>query len=220
MVTGKGFWGIEGSRYHSSRRARRRIWGPTNLWASHWLQEGDGAIPPRDPFQTYEKCILSKFADDTNLGWVLAAPDSCSAIQRNLHSLGKWTNRNLMKFVTEKCKVLSLGRNSPMHHYMLVVNCLASYFAEKHLGVLVASKLPMTQSRSLATKKADGVLGWSRTGIVSKSGNEEEGWQLFSVVPSGKTKGKGHKLKYIKFHLNTRGKKLCTESDQTLAEVA
>jgi len=27
-------------------------------------------------------------------------------------------------------------------------------------------------------------------------------------VPSGKTTGKGCKLKYIKFHLNTRGKKL------------
>lgn len=64
-----------------------------------------------------------------------------------------------MKFVTGKCKVLSLGRNSPMHHYMLVANCLASHFAEKHLGVLVASELTMTQSRSLAPKKADGVLG-------------------------------------------------------------
>ena len=112
-----------------------------------------------------------------------------------------------MKFVTGKCKVLSLGRNSPMHHYMLVADCLDSYLAEKDLGVLMASKLALIEQRSLATKRADGILGCSKKGIVSKSGNEEEGARLFSVVPSDKTRGKGRKLKYIKFHLNTRGGK-------------
>ncbi|KAK4818892.1 hypothetical protein QYF61_021409 [Mycteria americana] len=90
---------------------------------------------------------------------------------RNLNSLEKWTNRNLMKFVTGKCKVLSLRRNSPMHHYMLVTDWLDSYFAEKDLGVLVASKLTMSQQCALATKKADGILGRRRKGIFSKSGN-------------------------------------------------
>lgn len=33
-------------------------------------------------------------------------------------------------------------------------------------------------------------------------GNEEEGTQLFSVVPMGKTKENGHTLKPMKFHVN------------------
>jgi len=35
-------------------------------------------------------------------------------------------------------------------------------------------------------------------------GYEEEGDALFSVVPGGRTRGSGHILKHMKFHLNTR----------------
>lgn len=35
-------------------------------------------------------------------------------------SLEKWINRNLMMFITGKREVLSLGRNSPMHHHYML----------------------------------------------------------------------------------------------------
>lgn len=125
-----------------------------------------------------------------------------------------------MKFITGKCKVLSLGRTIPTYHDMLMANWLDSHFTEKDLRVLVARKRTISQQCALATKKADSILGCSRKGIVSKSGKEEEGAQLFSVVPSGKTRSKGCKLKYIKFHLSKRVEKVCTEGDQMLEEVA
>lgn len=50
---------------------------------------------------------LSKFADGTKL--------IGAAIQRDLDRTEKWAGKNFMKFSKGKCKVLHLGRNSPMH---------------------------------------------------------------------------------------------------------
>jgi len=76
---------------------------------------------------------------------VTDTPESGAAIPRELNSLEKWADRNLVKFNKGKCKVLHLGRISPIHQYMLGATQLESSFAKKGLGILVETKLNMSQ---------------------------------------------------------------------------
>ena len=59
----------------------------------------------------------------------------------------------------EKCKVLHLGRKNPIHQCLLGAIQLVSNLAEKDLGVLVDTKLNMSQQCALATKRANGIFG-------------------------------------------------------------
>jgi len=67
--------------------------------------------------------------------------------------LNKTSVKALMKYFVYKyimkfkgnCKVLQLGYNHPMHQYMLGAAQLESSFTEKELGVLVGTKLNMSQ---------------------------------------------------------------------------
>lgn len=73
-----------------------------------------------------------------------------------------------MKFNKGKCSVLHLGRNNPIHWYRLGADLLGSSSVEKDLGVLVDSKLTMSQPCALVAKKADGVLGCISNSITSR----------------------------------------------------
>ena len=72
-------------------------------------------------------------------------PEGCAAIQRHLNRQEKWADRNLMKFNKGKCKVLHLGRNNPMNQNTLGIDQMKSSFVEKGLGILVDTKLTMSQ---------------------------------------------------------------------------
>ncbi|KAK4811083.1 hypothetical protein QYF61_016369 [Mycteria americana] len=114
------------------------------------------------------ECTLSKFADDPKLGGEADTPEDRAASQRDLDRLEKWADRNLMQFNQGKCQVLHLGKNNPMHQYMLGAAWLESSFAERDLGVLVGTRLNMSQQCALVAKRADGILGCIRQSIASR----------------------------------------------------
>uniref|UniRef100_A0A8B9E1L1 Reverse transcriptase domain-containing protein n=1 Tax=Anser cygnoides TaxID=8845 RepID=A0A8B9E1L1_ANSCY len=115
------------------------------------------------------ECAVSKFADDSKLKGVADMPECCAALQWDLDRLENWAGRNLMKYNEGKCRVLHLGKNNPRHQYKLRTALLESNEGERDLGVLVDSKMTMSQHSALVARKASGILGCIRRGAVSRS---------------------------------------------------
>ncbi|GAB0180916.1 hypothetical protein GRJ2_000556900 [Grus japonensis] len=78
------------------------------------------------------------------------------------------SNKNLMKYNKDKCKVLHLEKHNPGVQHRLGSTWLETSSVERDLGVLVDNKLYMSERCAAMTKKANRMLGCINYGITSR----------------------------------------------------
>ena len=92
---------------------------------------------------------------------MISGADDNTTLQHDLDNLGQWSNKWLLHFNPEKCKVIHIGHSQQTMYQMSeddVTHCLQSIHEKKDLGVLVADNLKPSHQCSKVVSKAMSIL--------------------------------------------------------------
>jgi hypothetical protein len=151
----------------SERKQRVVINGANSQWSSVTSGVPQGSVLGPLLFLIYINDLdsglvskISKFADDTKLGANAADPDAVRNLQLDLDKIGEWSEKWLMPFNTDKCKVMHIGYANPSANYTLLGSQMATTNLEKDLGVYISSDLKFSTQCIEVEKRAQKLLGY------------------------------------------------------------
>ena len=98
------------------------------------------------------------FADDTKVFKGIKNDDDVTNLQHAIDEMYEWTNKWLLKFNKQKCKILHLGKNNPKHDYFIGDGTqriiLEETDLEKDLGVFLDPELNFKSHIKKTVQKA------------------------------------------------------------------
>ena len=118
-------------------------------------------------------CSMKIFADDTKAYMAIPTEKERDNLQDCIDKLNSWTDNWLLRFNTDKCKVLHIGRNNPRYNYYMTNgndrNKIEETVAEKDLGVIIDPSLDFDAHITTMVKKANKLVGMLMRSICHKS---------------------------------------------------
>ena len=87
---------------------------------------------------------MAKFADDTELFWVVKTRWDCEELQKDLSKLGEWQAKQQICFNIRKCKIMHIGAKNQNFSYQLMGSELSVMDQERDIGVLVDSLMKVS----------------------------------------------------------------------------
>ena len=99
------------------------------------------------------------FADDTTVYTKSATEEDKATLQRDLITLGSWSETWLLPFNTQKCKSLHLGHGNSKHVYTIQGVHIEQVTEERDLAVVMDEGLKFRRQATEAVSKANRVLG-------------------------------------------------------------
>ena len=105
------------------------------------------------------------FADDTKIFRQVSSKSDALRLQEDINVLNNWSEKWLLRFNTDKCHVLTLGKIDKImhtHRYELYGDELDHVFEEKDLGVIIDMDLTFEEHMATKIGKANGIMGLIR----------------------------------------------------------
>ena len=153
--------------YLSGRRQRVCVNGTYSDWAPVTSGIPQGSVLGPVLFTIYINDLPDEitsdiylFADDTKIFTEIKSDEDVQKLQHDLNKLQEWSNKWLLKFHPEKCKVLDISiRGKLEYEYYLDDVKLSHTNTEKDLGVHIDNRLKFDSHIGTKINKANNVLG-------------------------------------------------------------
>ena len=164
--------GIRGKLYEwikaflTGREQRVQIRGESSSWCNVTSGVPQGSVLGPVLFLIYINDIVMNiestikiFADDAKVYRKIRSFEDSAILQTDLDHLSEWSRKWLLKFNSQKCKVMHFGHSNPKNAYSLNQNLLEISTEEKDLGVHVSDSFKFSNHISKIAAKANSILG-------------------------------------------------------------